>query len=234
LASDKSYDAGTQIWITEGTYIPANSNGFILKSNWSVLGGFSLAGTNRDTADRNLVQQASILKKHPDGSTVVTNEYQIVTSGNYVYGENVSLSDFHFIDGRSPIFIAYASKIVLKNINILSIDCSSCISILSANVDILDSHLNLNSPSDGAISATNSKVRMRNTEVNLNSTYDGGGIKLIGGDFCAAGLSSITNNTPSEVQNNGGTFSYEKSVSIGPNGISNGTADEVGTCPEPF
>lgn len=130
--------------------------------------------------------------------------------------------------------MAYASKIVLKNINILSIDCSSCISILSANVDILDSHLNSNSSDEGTIYAKNSTVRMRNTEVKINSAYEGGGITLIGGEFCVAGVSSICGNAPSEVQNNGGIFTYEQSVSIGPSGISNGTADEVGTCQEPF
>lgn len=234
LASDKLYDAGTQIWVTEGTYIPANAKGFVLKSNSSVLGGFSSAGTNRSLADRNLAQQASILQQHPDGSTVISNGYKIETSGEYIYGENVSLSDFNFIDGRNPIFIGYASKIVLKNIKIINLDCSTCISILSSNVDILDSRLNLNSSGDGTINANNSKVRMRNTELNLNNASDGGGITLIGGAFCAEGLSSIYSNTPSEVQNNGGEFSYEESVTIGPNGISNGTGEVVGKCPAPF
>jgi hypothetical protein len=248
LLGGTSFPGKTQIWVSAGTYVPAVFDGFIFKSNMTINGGFSVKGTDRDLAGRDLSQNISVLKNHPDGGDVIKNTW--LTASNIEQTEiNIGLTDFKFIAGGimrgTLISLSDCKAATLKKILCKFMDLTSVLNIsgVDTKVDILDSEFSENNMNGEGISVgAGANVRIRNTKIIHNrALYGLGGITIRSGNVCA-GSSSIISDTrtynddvfPEVNIYVGGNFSREASVTIGAGGISDGSNTIVTTCPAPF
>ncbi len=235
LKSDKSYTAGSQVWVSEGDYSPATIDGFSLRPDVSIYGGFRIEGTDRSIASRDLVNNSSQLAPFASGDYVISNLSK-KADGSYEMMNVVSISDFKIIGAKFPVYISNASKSSLKNVRCQYSDATAIIFVNSSNVDISGLQLDHNTTAEGVIEVSgDSKIRILNTEINSNTQSFGGGITgNTGAVICAGSSSSISGNSSYEVAMFGGSFSRESSVTIGAGGISDETNTVVGSCPAPF
>ncbi len=234
LRSDKSF-SGKQIWVAEGNYLPATSEGFLIHSDNSMYGGFASEGNNRSLAERDLTHNFTVLNPFTQESYVLSNLLD-KGSGPDAYAQNITYADFEVDGGKFPVTFSNVKQGTLKGFS--SHDDTQFIGlyIVNSTVDVSDTYIGHNLTSEGGIevSGSTSKVRLRNTTVSSNTTGDGGGITLYGGSTCAGSGSSLSYNTRAEVVSYGGAWSREASVTMGDGGVS-GTDDTiVGSCPAPF
>lgn len=239
LRSDKSYPAQTQIWVAEGSYSTNEEYGFALKPYVGICGGFASEGTDRSLGARDLVNNLSILTPGPNTMEIVANTW-VNPQGTQVTVDHFSLSDFTLSNAeKTNIMMVYlygATEAVINNIAFATLEsCYTGLRIDSSNVEIIGAKFNLLKTVEGAVHVHNraSKVRIRNSSVWDNSApYGSGGIYIETGSLCIGSNSSVSGNTPHEVEA-GGSFSYESSVIFGGNGIE-GPSTQVPSCPAPF
>ncbi len=251
LVTGATYPGKANIWVTEGTYVPASAEGFIFKSSISINGGFANEGTNRTLSERDLLINKSMLKNHPLGGAVFSNGWNSPTTGDH-FESDFGLTDFTIVGGDAPININLGKKVVLTNIVCNNLHVIQVIHIAESSVDILNSEFFGNVTAEGPIMIISSNVRIRNTKISSNVSRDvGGGISFGSGNLCAGSSSIITGNEnlvssgtpePLEVLMGwlGAAFSRESNVTIGPGGIvdpaglSAGKITIVTSCPAPF
>ncbi len=243
LVGGKNYSTDKQIWVSKGTYTPSSDWGFTIGSNSFVYGGFASDGTNRSLSERDLVNNQSILNKYPGatstGIKVISNTSLSGDGTTVISSTNVGLSDFSIGSSDYGILIQGTPKATLSGISMKYQTFSvNAVNVYDANVDIKNSHFIQNSAVEGVInvipgSGAKRHARFQNVEIYANTSSDGGGV-VLNDDACAGGSSSFTENTNNEVQVYGGSFSRENSVTIGGNGISDGSNTIVGSCPAPF
>ena len=240
LRADKNYPAGKQAWVTEGTYIPSDREGFKVHSDFSMYGGFASDGTDRSLSARDLTHHVTILNQHPDGAYVISN---LSDKGSEpgAYAQNITLANFKVDAGKFPVTFSSVRKGILKGFTLQYGTPMIGVFISNSTIDISDSFIFQNQTGEGGIeiNGENSRIRIRNTTVSSNTTGDGGGITFYDGrgTLCLGSGSRITNNSDAEVVAfgaNGASFSRESTVTIGDGGLSGVSDLVVGSCPDPF
>ncbi len=252
LAAGVTYPGKTNIWVSEGTYLPAAGVGFTFKSNTAITGGFADQGGDRTIDGRDLINNVSKLDTHPDGLGGIRNTWS--STDNVAHTEiNFELANFTFIGGGpSQISIYDGKKVTLKNIICKNLSTTTLLQISGAStVDILNCEFSENTGGDGPFLMRDANVRILNTKIINNIALgEGGGITFGTGHLCAGGNSIIQGNGditrkspffPVEVDMGyqlGASFDYEPSVTIGPGGIYDPMAYKkitiVTSCPAPF
>ncbi len=230
LAANTTYPAGRKIWVSEGAYTTASTDGFLIKPNVLLNGGFANTGVDRSLASRDLSHHISTL------NAALSSEV-ITAGGSTVYVDSVTVTDFQLAGGTyGTLSLSYTKKAFFQNITVKfqNLSGGSIFSIYESKVDILDSHFDYNTAVDGTISV-NGNLRLRHTSVSVNTNSDGGGITANpGSTVCAGSTSSVSDNSSPDVAVYGGTFSYESGFTTDSGGISDGSTNVVGACPSPF
>ncbi len=112
LVRETVYPGISQIWVGEGTYVPATGFCFIFKSNISINGGFAGEGSDRALASRDLVNNVSVLENY-NGTDIADNMW---TSQVYNIEDNFELADFQLTGTGTSIRITGGVTATLKNI----------------------------------------------------------------------------------------------------------------------
>ncbi len=259
LVEGTNYPGKTNIWVSEGTYLPAAGVGFTFKSNTAITGGFADQGGDRTIAGRDLISNVSYLNTHPDGLGGISNNW--MTAGNIVHiVDNFELADFTFTGGgyafaTALIDVNGAKKALLKNIKCNNFPyISELIRLYTTSIDIINCEFSGNITGYGALHVMESNVRMLNTKINDNLIIEapGGGITFGYGSVCVGSGTSISGNiynpyyTPTKIEVEMGYHSSgqfitreEVGVNIGPGIIDNpgGYGKVLSTstaCPSPF
>ncbi|MDQ3001313.1 MAG: Ig-like domain-containing protein [Fibrobacterota bacterium] len=233
LKPDLTYPAGTQFWVSEGTYEPSVQAGFTVHSDVSVYGGFAIEGTDSSLASRNLAINVSMATQFPMTGAYIFVNAKDKSDALGAYSNNIIISDWEIRIGRFPVGFSDVRRGTLNNLTCQYNDSYWSLILSSSTIDITNSRFYGNTTKQGAITS-DGYVRILNTRIQNNSVSDGGGgVTLNSGSACAGNGTTISDNSPREIQLYGGTFSRDASVVIGPNGISNGTNTIVSSCPAP-
>jgi hypothetical protein len=224
LKGDRDFESGTQFWVAEGAYSAADENGFILRPNSSVYGGFASEGTDRSLAVRNTSLNISTLNAQVSGSgRVVSNLF-----------ERPGLPVITFIAAQ----LSDANKITLNKIRADGKSYNMGIYLPgTVKLEMVDCAFTSNTVYEGFLYLVgDAYARVKNTDFNFNKVGSGSGtINIGGGSVCASGSTRIAGYNSDDVSVGawGGTFSRESSVTIDTKTIG-GTSTVVGACPAPF
>ncbi len=137
LVGETVFPGKSQIWVSEGEYVPGTGHSFIFKSNISINGGFAGEGSDRALDRRDLVNNVSVLTSYI-GTIIADNLW---TSQIYNFEDNFELADFQLTGTGTTIRISGQVTATLKNIicnsikpamGYLSFDSNASVSILNS------------------------------------------------------------------------------------------------------
>ncbi|MDQ6479291.1 right-handed parallel beta-helix repeat-containing protein [Dyadobacter sp. LHD-138] len=192
--------SGDEVWVAGGTYQLAAGQSFAMKEGVKIYGGF--AGTEVNLADRNLMITANKSILQGNGSSVITNNNNLLT--------NAALLDGFTITGASNTAGIANTSCSPKLVNlIISGNTAGGISNEIASPVLIKCYIRDNTAPQfgGGMINTNSSPILTYCAITGNSTQQGGGIYnsasspiltncTIGGNTGTGGMNNASNSLP--------------------------------------